>query len=138
MAEARRRHWATAGTVLIEGSIGPNSYFVNGTFEVAERPENEPPIYRRADGSDCWLYISKGGQWSLSGKENKDARKTSSMCWAHSVEVAEGRLPHELGAAWKVLDSREWTEQQLRVVHGEEAEAATAEVCVYVHMNMLP
>ena len=51
MAEARRQHWATAGTVLIEGATGSNSDIVNGAFEVAERPDNEPPIYRRADAT---------------------------------------------------------------------------------------
>jgi hypothetical protein len=141
VAEARRRHWATAGPVLIEpdvqfwsitqNSVGSNSDIVNGAFEVAERPDNEPPIYRRADGSDGWLYVNKDGDWMMSDKEDKDAHKTSLEGTAHSVEAAEGRLPHEVGAAWKALDSGEWTEQQLRVLHGEEAEAAIAEVCVY-------
>ena len=149
VAEARRWHWATAGPVLIEGASGLNSGFVNGAFEVVERPHNEPPIYRRADGRDWWLYVSSTGMWAVGDEEDKDAleedkveRKTSSACWAHSVEAAEGRLPHEVGAAWKVKD-RFWklTEQQLRVLHGEEAEVAIAEVWVYAyppactHMN---
>ena len=127
---------AKRAKVLIKGATGPNSGIINGAFEVAERPDNEPPIYRRVDGRDAWLYVDKDGEWAVGGKEDKDARKTSSNCWAHSVE-AKGRLPHELGAAWQVVVSGEWTEQQLRVMHRKEVEVAIAEVCVYVHMNML-
>ena len=98
-------------------------------FEVAERPNNEPPIYRRADGSNGWLYANKNGKWAVGDKEDKDSRRTSLICFACSVEAAEGRLPHEVGAAWQVLDGGEWAEQQLRVLHGEEAEVGIAEVC---------
>ena len=138
MTEARRQHWATAGPVLIEGATGSKSAIVNGGFEVAERPDNEPPIYRRADGSDGWLYVSNAGKWTVGDEEDKDTRETS-LGWAHSVEAAEGRLPHEVGAAWKVHHNDSMkvsgnpTEQQLRVLHGEEAEVAIAEVCVYAH-----
>ena len=69
MAEARRQHWATAGPVLIEGATGQNAGIVNGAFEVVERPENEPPVYRRADGWDVWLSVNNGGQWAVSYKE---------------------------------------------------------------------
>ena len=126
------RHWATAGTVLIEGATGPNSQLVNGDFEVAERPDNEPPIYRRVDGRDWWLFVNKDDNWAVSHKEDKDARKTSSTCTAYSVEAADGRLPHEVGAAWKVYTGTELVRQQLRVLHGHEAEVAIAEVCVCV------
>ena len=43
---ARSRLWEAAGTVTIDGATGPKAYLVNGVFEVAERPEGEPPIYR--------------------------------------------------------------------------------------------
>ena len=55
--EARAQHWAMAGTVLIEGATGLNSGVVNGVFEVAERSDNEPPIYRRADGRDGRAHV---------------------------------------------------------------------------------
>ena len=138
MTEARRLHWATADTVLIEGATGLNSGIINGAFEVAERPDSEAPIYQRADGSDGWLYVNKDGRWTVGGKGHKGARKTRmsfDLCRAHSVEAADGRLPHEVGAAWQVDNSREFAEQQLRVLHGEAAEVAIAKVCVYARLH---
>ena len=135
----RARHWATASTLLIDGATGEHAGIVNGGWEVAERPEGEPPIYRRADGSDLWLFVACDGTWSVGDKEDKDERKTletQTWGWAYSV-AAEGRLPHEVGTAWKVLDGEEWTEQTVRVLHGEEAEAAIAEVmhaCMCAHI----
>ena len=130
-----------SSTVLIEGATGLNSSTVNGTFEVAERPDKEPPIYRRAGGIDAWLYVNHTGKWAVGDNWDKDVRKTSSMCWARSVEEAQGRLPHEVGSAWDVVDGVEsrrgeyhsvgYTEQQLRVLHGEDTAAAIAKVCVY-------
>ena len=121
--------------MLIEGATGPNLGGINGAFEVAERPDNEPPIYRRADGRDWWLFVNKDDKWEVGSKESKDARKTSSARTAHLMEAAQGRLPHEVGTLWKVWDDREMAEQQLRVLHGVEAEAVIAEVCVYAHMH---
>ena len=137
VAAARARHWATACTLLIDGATGEIADTVNGGWEVVERPEGEPPIYRRADGSDWWLFVACDGTWMVSSKDAKDNRKTHSRGWAHSVAAAEGRLPHEIGTAWKVWNGREWTEQTVRVVHGEEAEAAITEVvhaCMCAHV----
>ena len=118
---ARVRHWATAGTVLIEGATGSSAGVVNGRFKVAERPDNEPPIYRKADGSDWWLYVSRRGTWVVGDTRNKDERR-SLMSAAFSSEAADGRLPHEVGRVWKVCDGGKWnqtpppyTDQQLRV-----------------------
>ena len=135
VAEARARHWATAGTVLIEGATVLNSGLANGAFDVAERPDNEPPIYRRADGRDWWLFVNKDDEWAVGDGKNKDARKTSSRCTAYSMEAADGRLPHEVGAAWNVYIGKELIEQQLKMLHGHEAQAAIAEVCVYVRTH---
>ena len=115
--QARVQHWAMAGLVLIEGATGSNSGIINGSFEVAERPDNEPPIYRRADGRDGWLFVGSDGKWEVGPMKDKDARKTWSTCCAHSVEQAQERLPNEVGAGWKVYDNGKWTEQQLRVLH---------------------
>ena len=62
---------------MIEGATGPISGMVNGSFEVAERPDNEPPIYWQADGWDGWLYVSSTGRWAVGSKKNKDRRKTT-------------------------------------------------------------
>ena len=131
LAEARVQHCAMAGTVLIEGATGPKLAIINGVFEVAERPDHEPPIYRRADDRDGWLFVNSVGGWVVSNKEDKDERKTSSTGWAFSVEAAQGRLPHEVGARWMVSVSGELTEHRLRVLHGKEADAAIANVCAY-------
>ena len=135
MAEARRLHWATADTVLIEGATGSTSGIINGAFEVAERPDNGAPIYQRADGSDGWLYVSSFGWWVVGDEQAKNTRETSARCSAHSVEMAEGRLPEEVGAAWQVDDGQEFTEQRLRVLHGEAAKVAIAEVCVFAGLH---
>ena len=124
--------------MLIDGATGSYSDIVNGAYKVAERPHNEPPIYSRADDEDSWLFVDKDGQWAVGDTSGKDTRKTSARCTAHSVEAAEGRLPEEVAAAWQVWNSREFTEQLLRVLHGEEAEAAIAEVCVYAPLMHCP
>ena len=62
--------------------------------------------------------------------------------WAHSAKKAQGRLPHEVGAAWSVR-SGAWqeelvaslSEQQLHVVCGKEAELAIADVSVFARMD---
>ena len=138
MADARARHWATAGTVLIQGAAGPHSGIVNGAFEVARRPDNQPPLYQRADGRDGWLFVNSRGNWAVGNKTNKDRRKISPGGCAFAVEEAEGRLPHEVGAAWRVRVNGELTgaadnegqlsECQLQVLHGAEAEASIARV----------
>ena len=131
VAEEIRRHWAAAGLVLIEGATGPNSDFVNGRFEVAERPNKEPPIYSRADGKDGWLYVDKNGRWAVGDKKHKAECKTGTLtggsCWAYSLKAAQGRLPEVVGTAWWVLHIGK---QQLRVLPGEEAEVVVAEVYV--------
>ena len=122
-AQARARSWATEGSLQIKDATGSCSDIINGRFVVAERPNNKPPIYRRADGSDCWLYVDEDGMWGIGSTEHKLFRKTSP--WAFSIKVAEGKLPHEVGTAWKVSNTEHgssvWTEQQLKVI---------SEVCV--------
>ena len=134
-AEARALHWATASTVFIIGatpdSISGDSIsgIINGAFEVAEWPDNEPPIYRRADGRDGWLYVDSEGKWAIGSEKDKDALGLWSWAYAYSVEEAQGRLPHEVGLTRTVYDenARGWFEQPLRVLHGE------AEVLVVCH-----
>ena len=101
---------------------------VNGAFKVAERPDSGPPIYRRADGRDGWLYVCNSGNWTVGPKEDVDARETSWRCCAYSSEKAQGRLPHEVGAAWKVRNGGGWIEQQLQVLHGEGIDWSVTEV----------
>ena len=108
VAAARVCQWATAGPVLIKGATGLNADIINGGFEVAERPDDEPPIYQRVDGSDGWLFVNpRVNKWMVGEQQDKDARTTSSRGRAQSVAEAVGRLPHEVGSAWQVLDRRD-------------------------------
>ena len=124
--------------MLIEGAIGARSGIVNGGFDVAEWPDNEPPIYRRFDGSDGWLFVNVVDKWTVGDQQDKDARKTLRGRYlrgrrAQSVEEAAGRLPHEVGTEWQVFNGNRKTLQQLRLLHGEEAEVVIAQVSVYEH-----
>ena len=120
--------------MLIKGATGQNSD-INGIFKVVEWPDNEPPIYCRADGSDCWLFVNHGGEWAVGNKKDMDTRKIGlSACLAYSVEQAQGRLPYEVGTAWIV--SPRLDQQQLQVLHCKDPEAAIAEVHVHVCMHI--
>ena len=126
---------------MIEGATGPNSAIINSAFEVAEWPDNAPPIYRRADrwhGLNRWLFVNSEDNWVVSDRETKNnwagerEFKNGPRGVAFSEEAAQGRLPHEMGT-WKVFDGRKLNKQQLRVLHGKEAEVAIAMVCGYMH-----
>ena len=121
----RRCHWATADTLLIKGAFGDYGDIINGSLEVAERPECKAPIYNRGD-TDFQPYVSSDDRWTIGHKQEKHKRKLKSI--AYSNEVENGRSPHEVGTAWMEIVHEQWTEQRVRVLHGEEAEAAIAEL----------
>ena len=78
-----------AGPVLVQGATGPNSAIINGAFDVAERPENEPPVYRRADGSDCWLYIDIGSTGKVGGGATRTLTTSPGVCcWPGELAFA--------------------------------------------------
>ena len=99
VAAARARHWATACMLLIDGATGKNAGLVNGGWEVVERLEGEPPIYRRVGSRDWWLFVASDGTWWVGDNQSKEKRTIQSSGWAHSVAAAKGQLPHEVGTA---------------------------------------
>ena len=124
--------------MLIKGATGSNAGIINGGFEVAERPDNEPPIYQRVDGSDGWLFVNpRVNRWTVGDQQDKDTRTTLSRGRAQSVAEAVGRLPHEVGSAWQVLDREinKWAVQQLRVVDVEVSVYACTHARTHTHTH---
>ena len=82
---------------------------------MAEWPNCEPPIYRRADGKRRWLFVNYTDKWVVGSKMFKDMSSKSEACLSVS---AKGRLPHEMGEKWEVQGS----DQRLQVLVGKKAE----------------
>ena len=111
--------WAAApAQVVISGAEGPNAASVNGRFEQVERG-----VYRKVGEPGLWLFVAKKGTWSVGATAGKDARKTESAGWAHSVALA-GRMPPPVGTGqWHVHDDTKWAEQTLEVEVLDAAQA---------------
>eukprot|EP01050_Picozoa_sp_SAG11_P029798 SAG11_NODE_8534_length_1004_cov_1.662983_1_plen_334_part_11 len=117
-AAARRKAWAEAEAqaerwVVLGGAAGPNAETVNGRYEATVERE----VYRKAGDASTWLFVTKTGKWMVGATADKDARKTRSSGWAHTVAPAGGRPPPAAAAVpWNVLCGKgDWREQALRV-----------------------
>ena len=103
---------------MISGVTGPDAAKVNGRFEQVERE-----VYRKVGEPGLWLFVAKKGTWSVGATAGKDARKTESAGWAHSVALA-GRMPPPVGTGqWHVHDDTKWAEQTLEVEVLDAAQA---------------
>ena len=97
--------------VVISGAVGPNAARVNGRFEQVERE-----VYRKVGEPGRWLFVAKDGRWYVGFTEDKDARKTGSRGWAHSVAPAGGMPPPSAAGRWKVAHGgTKWVEQTVEV-----------------------
>ena len=110
--------WAAAHQVVLIGAAGLAAAKVNGRFEQVERE-----VYRKVGEPGLWLFVAKKGTWSVGATAGKDARKTESAGWAHSVALA-GRMPPPVGTGqWHVHDDTKWAEQTLEVEVLDAAQA---------------
>ena len=100
-----------ARQVVISGAAGPNAAWVNGRLELVERE-----VYRKVGEPGTWLFVDKDDTWMVGDTESKDARKTESASWAHSVASAGGMPPPAGAAEWKVTHGKDnWVEQTVEV-----------------------
>ena len=107
--------WGAApAQVVISGAVGPRAVFVNGRFEQVERE-----VYCEVGDPDKWLFVNKEGKWTVGTTASKDARKTESGGWAHSVASAGGMLPLAGAGRWMVdlgtFGNANWAEQTVQV-----------------------
>ena len=102
--------WAAAAQVVISGAAGPKAARVNGRFEQVDRE-----VYAKVGDPGVWLFVDMHGRWVVGDTANKDARKTESAGWAHSVASAGGMPPPAGAGRWKVYDGTKWVEQTVEV-----------------------
>ena len=95
---------------MIRGATGPSAVDVNGRFELAERE-----VYRKVGEPDKWLFVCSDGEWMVGATASKDARKTKSNGWAHTVASAGGLPPPAGAGQWKVRDGSDWVAQTVQV-----------------------
>ena len=108
--------WAAAAQVVISGVVALNAATtaaINGRFEQVDRE-----VYRKVGDPDMWLFVAKNGTWCVSTTAKKDARKTESAGWAHSMAPAGGMPPPAAASRWKVARAGGmWVEQTLQIRH---------------------
>ena len=103
--------WAAAAQVVLSGAAGVNASWVNGRFEQVNRE-----VYRQVGDPDpWWLFVNSNGTWWVSNTAGKDARKTGSNGWAHSVAPAGGMPPAAGAGRWQVFHGGRWVEQTVEV-----------------------
>ena len=106
--------WAAAAQVVISGVVALNAATtaaINGRFEQVDRE-----VYRKVGEPGRWLFVAKDGRWYVGFTEDKDARKTGSRGWAHSVAPAGGMPPPSAAGRWKVAHGgTKWVEQTVEV-----------------------
>ena len=104
-------------TRVIMGARGPKAGAVNGTYLLTEQVQNGRPVFRKADGSDYWLwYQSSEKEWWVSDTEEpKDGDKTSGVAYSVETNLAD---PSQ-GTRWMVTDGSKFEEQASVVVSYE-------------------
>ena len=105
--------WAAApAQVVISGAAGPNAAFVNGRFEQVDRE-----VYAKVGEAGRWLFVDMEDNWMVGPTADKDARKTESGGWAHSVASAGGMPPPAGAGRWVVFDGSKGVEQTMQLSH---------------------
>ena len=96
----------------ISGAEGYNANFVNGVYKIIDKQADVVYMSMFTDAEKVYLYLSVTGQWYVSGRENKDARKNAG--WAHSEAMTVCSSPVD-AQQWRVFDGKDWQEQSVRV-----------------------
>ena len=95
---------------MIRGATGSSAAYVNGRFELAERE-----VYRKVGEPDSWLFVVSDGCWWVGPTASKDARKTESTGWAHTVASAGGLPPPAGAGQWQLYEGSDWVPQTVQV-----------------------
>merc|ERR1719215_1582660 len=77
------------------GAVGP--------ADAAAELTASPPVFRKQDNPDTWLFLSSSSAWWVGSTQAKDAR--ASRGFAHSRPVQPGTLPPS-ATGWRYSGGR--------------------------------
>jgi len=125
------RSWAAGQpAVEISGVAGLNALAVNGRYVLVTAPNVHldtrvpveafgggavgpavaaadpmacPPVFRKQENPDTWLYLSSSSAWWVGSTQSKDARASRGL--AHSLPVQPGTLPPS-ATGWRYSGGR--------------------------------